>query len=126
MKNTPSPDSRTARTRRKNAPRRNLPGGPQDESSQALLRDEISILKEMARAVETAAGNDLSIPDLVRLVDVRGKTSTRIASLLKVERLLGESSSTMDAFKQMLDEVIVELEKGESGSGAKMGGGTSS
>ena len=78
----------------------------------------------MARSVEAMAGDDLSISDLVRLVDVRGKTSTRIASLLKAERLLNESSGTMDAFKRALDEVILELEKGESGSGGKKGGGT--
>jgi hypothetical protein len=123
MKNNPSAPNPT-RTRRQKTPRRDdLDNHPVETSPQALLRDEIAMLKEMAIMVETMAGNDLSPSDLVRLVDVRGKTSTRIAALLKTERLFNENGGTMDAFKQALDEVILELEKGEGASGAKLGGG---
>jgi hypothetical protein len=81
------------------------------ESPQEMLRKEIDKLKEMAQSVESLVGEALSISDLVRLLEVRGKTSTRIASLLKTEKQLSESGNTMDAFAQALDEVIKELEK---------------
>ena len=44
MKNTPPPATKSTRTRRKNVTRRDLAAGsPQDESPQALLRDEIAM-----------------------------------------------------------------------------------
>jgi vacuolar-type H+-ATPase subunit I/STV1 len=112
MKNTNPSTPKLPHSRPDNAPApKETNKGLVNESPQELLRKEITKLKEIARSVEAQAENDLPLSDLVRLLEVRGKTSTRIASLLKAERQLSESNDTMDAFYQALDEVIKELEK---------------
>jgi hypothetical protein len=84
---------------------------PNNANAQKVLRHEIDQLKKIAQQLADFVKPDTGFADMVRFLDVRGKTSTRIATLLKAVEQYGDNNGPMDAIKLALDEVIHGLEE---------------
>jgi len=75
------------------------------------LQDEIGMLRMVMRQVMSLADDGRSLNDLLHILDSLSQASTRLASLLKAERALGEEQELGSALNQALAEVIRELQR---------------
>ena len=110
MSVNPSVPGKPSWTKRgkKEAAEKNVPHFS-EETPQSILRNELTALQEMAELLKTKAGKKLSVENLVRLVDVRGKTSMRLVNLLKAERQLGENGDPTRIIQEALKEITEKL-----------------
>lgn len=92
-------DKRPRTTRRKNT--------PPDEKTRAIdiLRPAVLDLVAVMDRVKNLAGENLTFAELMDLLDGIGKSSTRLATLLKTELQLADSSQASKDF----DEAVADL-----------------
>lgn len=79
------------------------------EPESGSLQEEINMLRTLMRLVETLANEGKPVGELLKLLDILGKSSTRLASLLRAQRELCEEKEFGSVFNQALSEVIKEL-----------------
>ncbi len=74
------------------------------------LDDEIRMLKVVARRILELSDQQVDYEDMLNTLGVLGITSTRIAGLMRTQKILnGEDSNTTSAISAALAEVIKEL-----------------
>ena len=73
------------------------------------LDEEIGILRDIIRRVVVQGGAGLELAELMGMLDTVGKASTRLATLLKAQRALGEGEGLAASIDQALAQVIREL-----------------
>jgi len=73
------------------------------------LQDEILSLRAMMRQVLAQADEGRSLAELLRMLEVLGKTSTRLAALIKAERSLAADQDLATALSQALSQATREL-----------------
>ncbi|HHY88990.1 MAG TPA: hypothetical protein GYA06_08740 [Chloroflexi bacterium] len=72
------------------------------------LTEEIAMLRVVLRRVMALADEGRPLPELLRIAETLGKAATRLATLLKAERQLGQGEVT-SALDEVLEEMIAEL-----------------
>jgi hypothetical protein len=106
-----SPQTSTPKTR-KSSYRRHLRSGEVEELEQAQergLQDEIAILRVVIRRVFDAANQaNMDLDTWSDTLNTLGSASTRLAGLLKAQRVIGESGA-QDILSQALAEIAKEM-----------------
>jgi len=83
------------------------------------LGDEIDMLRNVMKLVESHAQKGAKLEELTKILDTLGQASTRLCTLLKTDRqLLDRSSDTAAALNQALAEVLREMGAEPKRSGA--------
>lgn len=95
--------------RRNRPPRRVERSGANQASLPADLEAEIEMLRGLMRQVDAAARGDKPLSELLHVLDMIGKSGTRLATLLKAQRDLAESPDIATAINDALAEVIRDL-----------------
>ena len=76
------------------------------------LKVEIADLRHLSRRVSAKADETDVQKDLIRAVEATGKSYMRLATLMKIDRMLGsEGDTVMAALNQALKEVMEKLEE---------------
>lgn len=73
------------------------------------LGDEIEMLRDALREIKMQADSGLTLQEKLRVLDVFGKTCTRLSTLIKTERALRGDKEVAVALNKALSEVITEL-----------------
>jgi hypothetical protein len=73
------------------------------------LHEEIAMLRTFIRMIENLADDGKPLGELLKILDMLGKSSTRLASLLRAQRALCEEKEFGAVFNQALSDVIREL-----------------
>ncbi len=74
------------------------------------LRDEITMLRVVTRRVLRLARESHDLDEAMILLDTMGMAAIRLASLLRVQKLLGrDSGETAEIISQALTEVMKEF-----------------
>jgi hypothetical protein len=94
--------SPTLRRRRKSAV-------PQSAEPTSELREAVEMLRLLMRRAAELADQCQTLNDLLKLLDVYGKTGTRLGQLLRAERQLDQSADTGALLSQALSEALEEL-----------------
>jgi hypothetical protein len=84
-------------------------GTPVQEASE--LREEIAMLRGVMRRVEALTADDCSLAELLRILSTLGQASTRLATLLKAEKMLDASQDVSQVLNQAIEEVLQELKQ---------------
>ena len=75
-----------------------------------ILSGEIRSLQALAKRVAEKGNDDnVSLTDLLKIVEFHGRASTRLATLLRAERDLDDAPSTNDLLEQAIQEVLAEM-----------------
>lgn len=74
------------------------------------LHGEIQLLRKFMRDVLAKAYMAEELSDVIDVLEVYGKSSTRLATLLKTEQSLGQNETAGQVINQILAEVVAELE----------------
>lgn len=93
------------RSRRKPRPALTTKISPVTDS----LQEEIDMLRALMRMVEKLADEGKSLGEMLKMLDILGKSSTRLASLLRAQKVLCEEREFGSVFNQALSEVIEEM-----------------
>jgi len=83
-------------------------------AAQQGLRDAILMILEINKMVMERIDECHALPELLSVLDVSSKANTRLATLLKAERLLSEDNDIATVLSQALSEVWSELRAGQS------------
>ena len=77
------------------------------------LKEEIAVLRGLNRRVSAQVDEVDLDEDLISLVEAVGKSYTRLATLLKTDRMLvgDEGNEMVDALNQALTEMTKKIEK---------------
>lgn len=95
-------------------------GNPSDQVKAAAsagaeaLQEEIAMLRTFIRMIKNLADEGKPLGELLKILDMLGKSSTRLASLLRAQRALCEEKEFGAVFNQALSDVIRELGADES------------
>jgi len=73
------------------------------------LAEEINMLRGLIRQVIELADEERSFGELLSILEVVGKSSYRLATLLKVNRELGNGEGLMEVLNQAVSETMQEL-----------------
>jgi hypothetical protein len=73
------------------------------------LKDEIAMLRVVIRRVLQYTEDVENLEDAVHLLSALGAASTRLASLLRVQKLLGGASEASDAISEALTQIVQDL-----------------
>lgn len=73
------------------------------------LRDEIRMLRNLMRRIKALADEGRPLPELLRILETLGKSSTRLATLLKTERLLAGDEDFGQALNEAVKDIIRDL-----------------
>lgn len=104
MKTSPTPPHRQ-RAAKPREPR-------QDTPPEAVLRDEIQMLRSVMRRVIALAGEGRSLEELLHVLDTLSSAAARLARLLKAEQDFSkETEDISEILNQALGEVIDTLKK---------------
>jgi hypothetical protein len=90
-------------------PHKNEIWSKEKETESGSLQEEINMLRTLMRLVENLADEGKPVGELLKMLDILGKSSTRLASLLRAQRELCEENEFGSVFNQALAEVIKEL-----------------
>ncbi len=86
------------------------------------LQGEIDLLRRVMRQVAAHSDGERTLAELLDILDALGKSSTRLATLLKTARQLGNDGEVASALSQALDAVLAELRAPEETAGGRTGG----
>jgi CRISPR/Cas system CSM-associated protein Csm2 small subunit len=78
------------------------------------LQEEISMLRSVIRRIVSMSDGGRELPELLRIVETLGKTSTRLATLLKADRQLETREDVSSALDEVLEEMIREIRQGSA------------
>lgn len=92
----------------KSNPPRRTPAAAPNEIPDGL-QDEIRMLRNLMRRIRALADEGRPLPELLRILETLGKSSTRLATLLKTERLLAGDEDFGQALNDALKDVIRDL-----------------
>ncbi len=87
-----------------------------DVSGSKPLQQEIAMLRTWMKMVQSMADEGNSLAELLKTLDILGKSSIRLATLLRAERDLCEEKDFGSVFNQALAEVIKEMGINDSGA----------
>ena len=77
------------------------------------LRDEIAVVRELIgevrKKIDLSGLEDLSLKDLLAVLDGLSLASDRLARMLKSQQALGADQSEMDALNDMMKDLIRQL-----------------
>jgi len=74
------------------------------------LQDEINMMRVMTRRLLKLADGEDTMAEQANILGVLGLASTRLAGLLRTQRVLsGESSEVKSAISQALSEIVEEM-----------------
>ena len=77
------------------------------------LRDEIVVVRELIgevrKKIDLSGLEDLSLKDLLAVLDGLSLASDRLARMLKSQQALGADQSEMDALNDMMKDLIRQL-----------------
>jgi hypothetical protein len=91
------------------------PAKGEDVQPVESLQGEIDMLRTLLREVEAMAGEGKTLGELLKMLDILGKSSTRLAGLLRAQRELGGDKEFGSVFNHALSEVIKELGSSQAG-----------
>jgi hypothetical protein len=97
-----------------------IPAGqskPVPAAEAGSLQEEIVMLRTFMRLIENMVDEGKPLGELLRMLDTLGRSSTRLAGLLRAQRELSEDKGFGTVFNQAISEVIQELEGDKSGLG---------
>ncbi len=80
---------------------------PAEERSE--LREAVEMLRLLMRRAAELSDQCQTLNELLKLLDVYGKTGTRLGQLLRAERQLDQSADTGALLSQALSEALEEL-----------------
>ncbi|MBI9043371.1 MAG: hypothetical protein JEZ06_02725 [Anaerolineaceae bacterium] len=72
------------------------------------LQNEIAMIRNVLHQIIDQTDTGCSVQELLRILDAIGKASTRLATLLKTEHVLGEGEGVTDLLNQALREMMKE------------------
>ncbi len=101
MNPEPSP---TPRARRRKAA---AGATPVEENNE--LREAVAMLRQLMRRAAELSDECQTLAELLKLLDVYGKTGTRLGQLLRAERQLEQSAESGALLSQALAEALEEL-----------------
>lgn len=97
------------------ATRKNSRSAPPPAASAASsLQEEIDMLRSWMRMIEKLANEGKPLGEMLKMLDMLGKSSTRLAGLLRAEKELCGEKEFGSVFNQALSEVIRELGMNEA------------
>jgi hypothetical protein len=89
---------------------------PGDGEAAASLQAEVAMLRSLIRRLFDSSGSEDSTGSLIEVLRALGVASTRLAVLLRTQRLLdgGQKSKAMQIITEALAEVMAEMRQPES------------
>lgn len=80
------------------------------KNGNGILSGEIRSLQALAKRVaEKGEDPNVTLADLLKIVEFHGRASTRLATLLRAERDLDTTPSTNDLLEEAIQEVLAEM-----------------
>lgn len=74
------------------------------------LQDEITMLRVITRRVMALSSGDLSLDEAINALGALGLSSTRLAGLLRTQRILnGEDAGAIQAISDALTQINIEM-----------------